>query len=105
MLKNFIAGCGAIGILLTPFSTMSLRAEDGVWSPTNTVAQVNVACTRVYLCTPGKDILHSSETKVTTTPPKLVFGVCSAGGGPIDSCNDCLTNPPRDKCEWHLEKR
>jgi hypothetical protein len=81
---------------------MAAFAEDGVWVPEDSFAQINAFCTRVYRCTPPQDILHGSDTKVVSTAPKLLTGVCSAGGGPADSCNECLTNPPTDKCEWHL---
>ena len=83
------------------FSSISW-AEDGVWTTDDSFAQINVFCTRMYKCVPGVDVLHGSDTKIISTPPKIVQGVCSAGGGPADSCNDCLTNPPSDKCEWHL---
>jgi hypothetical protein len=79
-----------------------VAADEGTWRPEEPFAQVNVFCTRVYSCGPTYDILHSGETKVISTSPKAVPGVCSAGVGPADSCNECLTNPPPDKCEWHL---
>jgi hypothetical protein len=46
------------------------------------------ACKRVYHYPPAK---------------RHVAGVCSAGGGAADSCNECLTNPPDDPCEYHYE--
>jgi hypothetical protein len=84
------------------FAVTAAIAEEGVWTTENTFAQFNVFCTRVYTCVPASDILHGSDTKVIVTSPKSVRGVCSAGDGPVDSCNDCLTNPPEEKCEWHL---
>lgn len=81
------------------------KADDGVWQPEDSFAQLNVACTRVYHCTTGQDILHSADTKIIVLPPKVVLGICSAGGGAADSCNFCLTNPPTAKCEWHTEKK
>ena len=83
----------------------AILAEDGVWTPEDSFAQVNVFCTRVYTCGPVEDILHSEDTQVVSTPRKLVQGVCSAGGGAADSYNECLTNPPQDRCEWHLMPR
>lgn len=80
-------------------------AENGVWTPEPNFAQVNVACSRVYRCAPATDVLHSADTKVVSTSPKLVWGVCSASGGAVDSCNTCLTNPPADRCEWHTEPK
>lgn len=87
------------------FATFSAQADEGVWSPDTNFAQVNSYCTRSYICGPREDILHSEDTKVIATSPKLVLGVCSAGGGPIDGCNVCNTNPPTDKCEWNLQKK
>lgn len=78
-------------------------AADGVWTTTETFAQANVACFRVYTCGPASDILRDANTHVVSTAPKTVWGVCSAGGGAVDSCNVCLTSPPAEKCEWHLE--
>jgi hypothetical protein len=77
-------------------------AEEGLWRAETAFSQVNVFCIMVYTCGPANDIMHSGDTKVVSTSPKVVRGVCSAGTGPIDSCNLCLTNPPPDKCEWHL---
>jgi hypothetical protein len=87
-----------------PFETSAL-AEEGVWSADSQFAQVNVACSRRYTCGPGRDILHSGDTKIVSTAPKLVWGVCSVGAGPVDSCNVCNTNPPTEKCEWSLQKK
>ena len=92
----------SFGMLLLP---SAILADDGVWQAEESFAQVNVLCTRVYTCGPANDILHSEDTQVISTPPKLVSGVCSAGEGAADSCNVCLTNPPQDKCEWHLGPR
>lgn len=92
-------------ILLTAGVAMSAHGEDGTWSPTDTTAQVNVACTRVYTCGPNQDVMYGGNKRLVATPNKLVWGVCSAGSGPVDSCNVCLTNPPAEKCQWHLEDR
>jgi hypothetical protein len=66
-------------------------------------------CSRWYACEDynvahGQDVMSDADCKkVYTNPParRLVNGVCSAGGGPVDSCNECLTNPPDDVCEYH----
>jgi hypothetical protein len=80
------------------------KADDGVWSTDDsTFAQANVFCTRTYVCVPAQDVVYGADKKIASTPPQLVRGVCSADGGPADSCNTCLTIPPTDKCEWHLE--
>jgi hypothetical protein len=80
-------------------------AETGMWSPDSQFAQANVACARKYTCGPSKDIMHGADTKIVSTPPKLVWGVCSAGTGPVDSCNVCNTNPPTEQCEWTVQKK
>jgi hypothetical protein len=83
----------------------SAMAETGTWYPDDSFMQVNVACSRRYVCAPATDILHDPNSRVVTTSPALVWGVCSASDGPADSCNVCLTNPPTSACEWHMEKR
>lgn len=88
-----------LSIVLAP---CGLRAEDGVWSPSSTVAQVNVACTRVYSCGPGSPIVYNANSKLVVSAPKLQWGVCSASAGPADSCNECLTNPPDEPCTWSI---
>jgi hypothetical protein len=64
---------------LTNQPIKNTKGEDGIWSATDTVAQINVACTRVYTCGPASAIVYDARRKVVTTAPKLVFGVCSAG--------------------------
>jgi hypothetical protein len=80
-------------------------ADEGTWVADSEFAQVNVACSRRYICGPGKDVLHSADSKIVSAAPKLIWGVCSAGTGPVDSCNVCNTNPPTEKCEWSLQKK
>ena len=83
-----------------------VEAEEGLWSTDESIfAQMNVFCTRTYVCGPSTDIVYGSDKKVVSTSPRLVQGVCSTGNGPIDSCNVCLTNPPTERCEWHLEPK
>jgi len=80
-------------------------AENGVWTPTQNFAREEKSCIRIYTCGPGADIMHNASMSVVPSPPKLVWGVCSAGNGPLDSCKHCLAPPPKERCEWHLEKR
>lgn len=103
-MKSLLAATGCMMIMGTLFGASS-RADDGVWQAASNFAQVNVACTRTYTCGPAKDIMHSADMKVVATDTKLVWGVCSAGQGPVDGCNVCLTNPPKDKCTWSLQKK
>ena len=80
-------------------------AEEGVWTPYDNFAQLNVMCTRVYYCGPKDDVMYSADKKIVATANALVAGVCSADGGPIDGCNTCLTSEPKEKCVWHLENK
>lgn len=81
------------------------RAETGRWAANSAFAQINVFCQRLYTCSPAQDILYDSKKKLVVTGPKTVRGVCSAGSGPVDACNECLTNPPNEACEWHLQDK
>lgn len=92
-------------ISITGATATAAFSEEGVWTPDDTFAQVNVFCTRVYKCGPASDIVYGGDKKLVSSSPTLVKGVCSAAGGAADSCNECLTNPPKEKCEWHLEKK
>jgi hypothetical protein len=92
-----------IGIATLLIATSAL-AEDGVWRAKSFV-QLNSFCVHIYRCGPADDVLPSSDTEIVSTRPKVATGVCSAGNGPVNSCNVCLTTPPRDKCAWHLERK
>ena len=92
--------CLIVGYCTTPGPCV---AETGTWVADNNFGQVTMACTRTYTCRPPIDIVYDARLQLVSTPPALVWGVCSAGSGPNDSCNDCLTNPPETPCEWHLE--
>jgi hypothetical protein len=103
ILRRIMTHCWWSGVLILTAS--SATADIGTWVANSDFAQINVFCTRVYKCVPAEDILHSSDSKVVTTDPVLVRGVCSAGDGPADGCNVCLTNNPTSACEWHLEPK
>lgn len=93
-----------IGVALTVgcLWTSASEAEDRVWVGEENFAQLNVACIRVYVCRPGQDILHSADTVLKLSEPQTQTGICSAGDGPIDGCNVCVSNPPSDPCTWEL---
>jgi hypothetical protein len=78
--------------------------ETGIWAKQKNFAQVNVACIQTYTCHPKDDVLHPDDVYVAVSKPELVTGVCSAACGPADSCNECLTNPPKTPCVWELRK-
>lgn len=88
-------------------SCIALASDEqtGIWSPDSTFAQLNVACVRTYTCGPSDAEMYSADQKIVASGPRQVTGVCSAGDGPVGSCNVCLTNPPSDPCKWHLERR
>src|SRR5688572_12886105 len=93
---------GAMGLFCF---AMALAADTGIWVKAGDPAQVNVGCLQVWHCVPGKDVLHSPTTFVWTTEPTSTVGVCSAGGGAVDSCNVCLANLPTEQCEWELREK
>jgi hypothetical protein len=71
----------------------------------------SLPCYRIYRCVSSAEA-HGQQTmndpackRVYHYPParRQVTGVCSAGSGPADSCNVCLTNPPNDPCEYHYK--
>lgn len=78
----------------------NLLAEDGIWVKTDAFTQVNLTCYQVWICRPKDSILHQGD--LVTSKPESIRGMCSAAGGPIDSCNTCLTNPPAKKCSWSI---
>lgn len=91
-----------ISAIITGLSIYPAFAEKGTWSTTDSFAQVNIACTRVYTCWPSETIMYDADSKIVIdTPNKLVWGVCSG----FDSCDVCLTTEPEEPCEWHLEKK
>lgn len=79
------------------------RADPGTWMPQRDFGQVNAACFRVYKCNTGQDQLIRGDQHIVHTGDQTVWGVCSAGDGAVDSCNDCLTNPPTTSCEWSIQ--
>lgn len=92
--------------LIVSLVSTPAAAEQGKWYENKEFIQLHTACTRVYSCTVGEDIIHSSDKKVVIlTDNKLVWGICSAADGPADSCNVCLTNTPSDACEWELRDK
>lgn len=98
--------CGLTMLLLFTLAPVSRgNADSGTWVKQGEFAQINVFCQRLYTCQPTEDIVYSSESKLVVTPPETVRGVCYAGAGAVDSCNQCLTNPPNAVCEWHLEEK
>jgi hypothetical protein len=72
----------------------------------------SLPCYRNYVCVSWNEA-HGQQTmgdasckRIYNNPPakRRVRGVCSAGGGAADSCNECLTNPPDDQCQYHYEQ-
>lgn len=79
--------------------------ETGVWAKSGSSAQLHTRCLQTWKCGPKEDIIYGGDKILKATSPKSTLGVCSAGDGPIDSCNYCLANPPKDTCTWTLENR
>jgi hypothetical protein len=81
-------------------------SHKGEWFPEKSFTHINIACFRKYNCDVKESWIFAADQKKVSNPPfKQVTGVCSADGGAIDSCNTCLSNPPKEQCEVHLEKR
>jgi len=96
-------------VFLLGVSATAVVAEDGIWTPAPMFAQVERACIRQYRCVVPLSLRYNANQRVVSTPERTVYGICSAGdnlplGSPKDACNVCLTNPPPDRCEWHVEK-
>jgi hypothetical protein len=103
-----------IGTLAIFISAAPTWAEDecpkgtgsGVWAANTTFTRLRSPL-RAPGFTPAPRADHHELCRVSPSlplPPKqTIVGVCSAGGGPADSCNECLTTPPSDPCEWHWE--
>ncbi len=99
----------AFGVaIVSAFVSLLAAASDrqqGVWSKRGNFVQVNAACFQYYTCGPREAIIYAADTQIVSTPRKKVWGVCSAGGGDVSSCNHCLTSTPTEKCEWVLRRR
>ena len=100
----------AISVFALGASTTAVTADDGMWAPSSAITQIEQACMRVYTCTPPLSVTtYRTNQKIVSTTSRTVFGVCSAGDSPsersrVGSCSVCLTTPPADRCEWHIEK-
>ena len=79
-------------------------AGEGVWQAADEFTQVNIMCTRVYSCVPEEKLWIAGDTRLAGDT-QLVWGVCSAARGAVDSCNVCLTSAPKESCEWEVVKR
>lgn len=105
-------GCCLMGTLTSLFTfplvmgiVLDAAAEErGLWVKQETWAQVNTRCMQVWICNPRADVVHDAASKIVTTSQETAWGTCSAGAGPADSCNACLSSEPNKPCVWHLEK-
>jgi hypothetical protein len=102
----FWIGCASALLCVTEMTVTALAEPrtQGSWVTGGPHTHINVACFQVWKCDSGP-VLHAPNFRVVTTPNKQTTGVCSAGSGPIDSCNNCVTAPPTEKCEYWLEPR
>lgn len=91
-------------IILSLLTTQSSFGDDGIWVKGNW-AQVNAYCSQTYECVTKNSILHSADTVVRTSDPKIKIGVCNAAGGAIDTCNECSSSPPNEPCVIWIEKK
>lgn len=91
-------------LFVFPFNNVT-AAENGKWVKNRDFSQVNIGCIQTWTCHPKSDILHDASYFVAVTKPQVTNGICSAGGGAIDSCNVCLASEPNIPCKWELRKR
>ena len=56
-------------ISITGATATAAFSEEGVWTPDDTFAQVNVFCTRVYKCGPASDIVYGGDKKLVSSSP------------------------------------
>lgn len=78
--------------------------EVGAWQK-DTWTQANIGCLQRWTCHPKSSVLHGADEFVAVTKPANTIGACSAGAGPIDSCNHCLAAEPAAKCVWQIQKK
>ena len=115
MSSRLIMAMIAIGSLAVVSNMSPTRANDDcrpgthhwVWVGERDFNSIGFVCSRIYACSPEVDTMYPAGCeRVWDYPPprRNVGGVCSAGGGPVDSCNACLTNPPSDPCDWHWKQ-
>jgi hypothetical protein len=71
---------------------------EGVWSAGQPVTMGSF-CQVTYVCGPAQTTMSDASCK-TEADRETVTGACSADGGPVDSCNKCLTNPPNKTCHY-----
>jgi hypothetical protein len=80
------------------------RDIEGVWSPVGQPTQIGPLCAVTYVCGPEQTSMGDASCK-TVADRETVTGACSADGGPVDSCNKCLTNPPNKTCHYkHVDQ-
>lgn len=86
-------------------SAVAARAEDGRWIAGLDVVQSNITCMRTYRCAPLRPVKLAQDEKIVSTATQRVAGVCARGIGPLTSCTQCLTNPPKERCTWQVVKK
>ena len=89
-----------IGSLLTT----PAFADPGVWAAQDNFTKINVACFRVYVCTPGTAVIFSSDEQIVKTPNTQQTGICTIGEAG-QACGGCITTPPTTACEWNVVKK
>jgi hypothetical protein len=84
---------------------------EGVWVKGEIVPNpIPSFCSRMFACVSqseaqGPTMSDPACKRIYTNPParRMVTGACSADGGAVDSCNECLASAPDDACEYHYE--
>src|SRR5262245_12498829 len=80
-------------------------ANEGVWSAGKPVKLPGIPfCQIKYTCGPKQTGMNDASCKMEADS-KTVRGACSAGSGPVDSCNSCLAAAPSETCHYKWVSR
>ncbi len=83
----------------------SNKPIEGVWSAGKPVQLPGIPfCQIKYTCGPAQTTMSDASCKMDADT-ETVRGACSAGSGPVDSCNSCLAAAPSKTCHYKWVKR
>jgi len=106
-IKHYASILG-ITAALTLCASMSFAQDkgSGKWVKDGDFVSLGAGfCSQLWVCVPSSSIMHPADQQVGSTSTTSTQGACSVGGGQYDNCNHCLVSPPKERCEWWLERR
>jgi hypothetical protein len=78
---------------------------EGVWSAGRPTQLPGIPfCQIKYTCGPAQTGMNDASCKMEADS-ETVRGACSAGSGPVNSCNSCLAAAPSKTCHYKWVKR